>query len=106
MPEHLHEENRWLDCARLFCHDPGKVGSEERIRIQECTADLYLYQAFGIFVMMEMEMFQKGGYDADDMGLEKVRIYAHSPCSESSSSFLPPSFSDSNGTGRPLKCSA
>ena len=70
----------------------GKVGSAERIRIQGCTADLYLYQAVAIFVMMEMEMFQKGGFNADDMGLGKVRICAHPPCSESSSSFLPPSF--------------
>ena len=33
---------------------------------------LYPYQVFGIFVMFEMEVFQNGGYLADDMGLGKV----------------------------------
>ena len=32
----------------------------------------YHYQAFGIFVLFEMEIFQYGGYLADDIGLGKV----------------------------------
>jgi SNF2 family DNA or RNA helicase len=37
-----------------------------------CAAEFYLYQAFGIYVMLEMEIFQNGGYNADDMGLGKT----------------------------------
>lgn len=29
-------------------------------------------QAFGVFVMFEMDLFQRGGYNADNMGLGKV----------------------------------
>ena len=72
LTEHLHETSRWKDCARLFLHDPNCTDVNSKIRIKGCTVDFYLYQAFGIFVMFEMEMFQGGGYNADDMGLGKV----------------------------------
>ena len=41
--------------------------------IEGCKARLYLYQAFSIFVMLEIKMFQGGGYNANDIELEKVR---------------------------------
>ena len=72
LTEHLHEEAKWEDCAQLFLHDPKNISSKSQITIKGCGASLYLYQAFGIFVMMEIEMFQGGGYNADDMGLGKV----------------------------------
>ena len=65
--EHLYEPGRWDDCARLFCHDPYLIGSEQRIRIKGFNVGLFLYQAFGISVMFEMEQFQGGGYNADDV---------------------------------------
>lgn len=70
--EHLHERGRWERCCSLFLHDPLKTTPKERIRIPGMKTPLFLYQAFGIFVMFEMEMYQKGGYNADDMGLGKV----------------------------------
>jgi len=70
--EHLHEQGRWDKCARLFFHNPGNIGASERIHIPGLRTPLYLYQAFGVFVMFEMELFQGGGYNADDMGLGKV----------------------------------
>ena len=73
LTEHLGEKDRWSDCARLFLHNPNNTNTKSRIRINGCKAKFYLYQAFGIFVMLEMEMFQGGGYNADDMGLGKVR---------------------------------
>ena len=72
LTKHLHEERRWKDCTRLFFHDLKNILSKSRIMIEGCRASLYLYQAFGIFVMLEMEMFQGGGYNANDMGLRKV----------------------------------
>ena len=73
LTEHLYESGRWPDCARLFLHDPNKYTSKSRIRIKGCNVDFYLYQAFEIFVMFKMEMFQGGGYNADDMRLGRVR---------------------------------
>lgn len=34
-----------------------------------------MYQAYGVFVVFEMELFQNGGYNADDMGLGKVSLF-------------------------------
>ena len=73
LTEYLHESGQWFDCARLFLHDPNKYTSESRIKIKSCNVDFYLYQAFGIFVMFEIEKFQGGGYNANNMGLGKVR---------------------------------
>lgn len=69
---HHHEEGRWEVCARLFCHDPKQTGITETIGIRGLKTRLYLYQAFGVFVMFEMEMFQGGGWNADDIWLGKV----------------------------------
>lgn len=71
--EHLHERGRWERCCKLFLHDPLKTTPNERITIPGLRTPLFLYQAFGVFVMLEMEAYQDGGYNADDMGLGKVR---------------------------------
>lgn len=49
------------------------MNSQPRVKIKGCSSKFYLYQGFGSFVMMEMEMFQNGGYNADEMGFGKVR---------------------------------
>ena len=58
--KHLHEASRWKDCARLFLHDPNRTWVNSKIRIKGCAVEFYLYQAFEIFMMFEMEMFQGG----------------------------------------------
>ena len=73
--EHLHEPNRWSNCSRLFLLNPLKTGSDQRIYIFGLKTPLFPYQGFGVFVMTEMELFQGGGYNADDMGLGKVCLY-------------------------------
>ena len=70
--EHLHEKGRWKRCARLFFHNPGNVHADQRICIPGLQTPLYLYQAFEVFIMFEMKMFQREGYNADEMGLEKT----------------------------------
>ena len=72
LTKHLHEKSRWKDCAHLFLHDSNKFGPEQQIRIKSCSVNFYLYQAFGIFVMFEMDMFLGGNFNANDMGLEKM----------------------------------
>jgi hypothetical protein len=71
--EHLHDKDRWKNCARLFCHDHKNINFKSRIRIKDCFVDFYLYQVFEIFVMFEMKMFQHEDYNANDMSLKKIR---------------------------------
>ena len=73
--EHLHEQGRWTNCSRLFLHDERRTGSDQVIRIRGLRTPLFPYQGFGVFVMTEMELFQGGGFNADDMGLGKVCLY-------------------------------
>jgi hypothetical protein len=70
--KHLHDKNRWKNCARFFCHDLANINSKSRIRIKDCSTDFYLYQVFEIFVMFEMKMFQNEEYNANDMNLKKI----------------------------------
>ena len=67
--KHLHEQDRWSDCARFFCRDAGQLGPHERNNLARCHAK---FQAFGIFVMYEMEMFRKGKYNVGNIGLGKI----------------------------------
>lgn len=48
---------------------------EEKIIIQEMQNKLYLYQAFEIFVIFGIEIFQDDGWNADDMELDKMRTF-------------------------------
>jgi SNF2 family DNA or RNA helicase len=50
--------------------------TDVKIGIQGMQVGFYPYQIFGIFVLFEMEVFQNGGYLADDMGLGKVIVPA------------------------------
>ena len=73
--EHLNQaDHGWEDCCRFFLLDPEKnKNSDIRTKIHGMSTGFYPFQVFGIFVMFEMEMWQGGGYLADDMGLGKVR---------------------------------
>ncbi len=72
--EHLYQQDeRWEDCARLFCFDPNThLQPNEIIRLFGSSLDLKPCQIFRVFVCFEMEVFQNGGYLADTMGLGKV----------------------------------
>lgn len=45
------------------------------IIIQGMQSKLYLYQAFRIFIIFEIKIFQGNGWNADDMGLGKVKTF-------------------------------
>lgn len=74
--EHLNAgDNRWEDCCRFFCRNPAQDDHEDvRIPIAGFKLVLPPFQAFGLFVILEMEFFQNGGYLADGMGLGKVKL--------------------------------
>ncbi len=76
--EHLHESGRWDRCAQLFFHNSGNIGPDERIHISGLLTPLYLYQAFEVFVMFEMKLFQDRGYNVNDMRLGKVHCTSNS----------------------------
>jgi hypothetical protein len=79
--KHLHEENRWKDCARFFCHDSRNVKTTTYIRILNCSVEFYLYQAFEIFVMLKIKLFQNDDYNVDDMKLNKIIVLKLKCCS-------------------------
>lgn len=76
MTEHLHEKDRWCNCARLFLTDAGKTSPSDLIHVPGMKTPLVPFQAFGVFVMLEMEKFLNGGYNADDMGMGKVEYWS------------------------------
>lgn len=45
---------------------------KERVSTYGLGMTLYLYQAIGVFVMLEMEQLSGGDWLADEMGLGKV----------------------------------
>jgi len=71
--EHLYEEGRYNDMCILLLIDPNTTTARYMIKIPGMIIDLFQFQAFGAFVALEMEMFFKGGYLADDMGFGKFR---------------------------------
>ena len=71
--EHL-DEQRWKRCAELFLFDPAIRAPEQCIKVPGLRSKLYPYQIYGVFMMLEMEALQGGGYLADGMGLGKVTI--------------------------------
>ncbi len=72
--EHLHEEDRWRNCAQLFLHDFNHVKSQLCIHLQRMNTSFFLYQTFEIFVMFKMKMFMKKEFNVDDMSLEKINM--------------------------------
>ena len=61
-----------MDFCRFFRLDRNDLSADQKVRVPGLKTLLYRYQAFGAFVMLEMEVIQKGGWNADDMGLGKV----------------------------------
>jgi hypothetical protein len=39
--KHLHDKNRWENCARFFCHDLANINFKSRIRIKDYSTDFY-----------------------------------------------------------------
>ncbi len=78
--KHLHEKDRCKDCARFFCHDAQDIKSTSHICILNCNVEFYLYQAFDIFVMLEMKLFQNDEYNANDMRLDKIITFTSECC--------------------------
>jgi hypothetical protein len=70
--KHLHEKDRWKNCTRFFCYDNRNVKLTSRIRILNCGVEFYLYQAFKIFMMFKMKLFQNDDYNVDNMKLNKI----------------------------------
>ena len=70
---------RWKRCAQLLLHHHLKTDTQERTTIKSMKTSLYLYQTLGVFIMFEIELYQRGGHNADNMGLRKVSsILQHS----------------------------
>lgn len=61
------DDDRWQDFCRFILLDVNDKSANRRLKIRGCNAELYMYQAYGVSVMFEMEMFQNGGYNANDM---------------------------------------
>ena len=76
--EHLHQDdNRWEDFCQLMRLDPVKSQlTDTLITLPETNLSLHPFQAFGMFVLMEFEVFQNSAYLADEMGLGKVSLPA------------------------------
>ncbi len=73
-PEHLfRDDGRWDDLCELFLLDTVRDrGTGRRVKIDGMKTNFYPFQIFGVFVICEMELFQNGGYLADDPGLGKI----------------------------------
>ena len=76
--EHLdHDDNGWEDCCRFFRLDPEKAKDPANpIKLPYINVNVFPYQLYGAWTLLEMETFQKGGYLADGMGLGKVSLPA------------------------------
>ena len=72
MTDHLRDPGRWDHYCRYHNLDPNQHSPAIPVRVKGIRPAYHPYQAFGKHVMWEMEMFQNGGYLADDMGLGKV----------------------------------
>ncbi len=72
--EHLYRnDRRWDDTCELFLLDTVQDRQTDRkVQIYGMNIALYPFQIFGVFVITEFEIFQNGGYLADDPGLGKV----------------------------------
>lgn len=64
------------------------------ISIRRMKTKVYPYQAFDVFVMLEMEVILNGGWNADGMGLGKAGNLIRSHCSTA----------DADNDCSPFKC--
>ena len=59
---------------RFFYIDLNNTNNDVRVSIREFKVKFILYQAFEIFIMLEIETFQRKKYNVDEMNLKKIKL--------------------------------